>query len=73
MQSSRTSKMIYTVPDLIFELSSVCELMPGDIIFSGTPAGVGNARTPKRFIGPDDILHSEIEGIGYLHNTFRAR
>jgi 2-keto-4-pentenoate hydratase/2-oxohepta-3-ene-1,7-dioic acid hydratase in catechol pathway len=73
MQSSRTSKMIYTIPDLIFELSRVCELYPGDIIFSGTPAGVGNARTPKRFIGPDDTLHSEIEGIGYIHNTFRAR
>jgi 2-keto-4-pentenoate hydratase/2-oxohepta-3-ene-1,7-dioic acid hydratase in catechol pathway len=73
MQASRTSKMIYTVPDLIFELSRVCELYPGDVIFSGTPAGVGNARTPKRFIGPDDTLHSEIEGIGYIHNTFRAQ
>jgi 2-keto-4-pentenoate hydratase/2-oxohepta-3-ene-1,7-dioic acid hydratase in catechol pathway len=73
MQSSRTSKMIYTVPDLLFELSSVAELWPGDIIFSGTPAGVGNARTPKRFIQPSDSLHSEIEGIGYIHNTFRAR
>jgi 2-keto-4-pentenoate hydratase/2-oxohepta-3-ene-1,7-dioic acid hydratase in catechol pathway len=73
MQSSRTSKMIYTVPDLIFELSRVCELYPGDIIFSGTPAGVGNARTPKRFIAPGDTLHSEIEGIGYIHNTFRAQ
>ena len=73
MQSSRTSKMIYTVADLIFELSRVCELWPGDVIFSGTPAGVGNARTPKRFIGPTDTLHSEIEGIGYIDNTFRAR
>jgi 2-keto-4-pentenoate hydratase/2-oxohepta-3-ene-1,7-dioic acid hydratase in catechol pathway len=73
MQSSRTSKMIYAVPDLIFELSRVCEIFPGDIIFSGTPAGVGNARTPKRFIGPDDDLRSEIEGIGYIHQTFRAR
>jgi 2-keto-4-pentenoate hydratase/2-oxohepta-3-ene-1,7-dioic acid hydratase in catechol pathway len=73
MQSSRTSQMIYAVPDLLFELSSVCELFPGDIIFSGTPAGVGNARTPKRFIGPDDDLRSEIEGIGYIHQTFRAR
>ena len=45
----------------------------GDIIFSGTPAGVGNARTPKRFIGPSDDLLSEIEGIGHIHNTFRAR
>jgi 2-keto-4-pentenoate hydratase/2-oxohepta-3-ene-1,7-dioic acid hydratase in catechol pathway len=73
MQSSRTSKMIYAVPDLIFELSRVCELFAGDIIFSGTPAGVGNARTPKRFIGPTDDLRSEIEGIGYIHQTFRAR
>jgi 2-keto-4-pentenoate hydratase/2-oxohepta-3-ene-1,7-dioic acid hydratase in catechol pathway len=73
MQSSRTSKMIYSVPDLIFELSGVCELFPGDIIFTGTPAGVGNARTPKRFITPSDSLRSEIEGIGYLNNTFRAR
>ena len=73
MQSSRTSKMIYSVPDLIFELSSVTELWPGDIIFSGTPAGVGNARTPKRFIGPSDDLLSEIEGIGHIRNTFRAR
>ena len=73
MQSSRTSKMIYTVPDLLFELSGVCELYPGDIIFSGTPAGVGNARDPKRFIGPNDDLLSEIEGIGHIHNTFRAR
>jgi 2-keto-4-pentenoate hydratase/2-oxohepta-3-ene-1,7-dioic acid hydratase in catechol pathway len=73
MQSSRTSKMIYAVPDLLFELSRVCELYPGDIIFSGTPEGVGNARTPKRFIGPDDDLRSEIEGIGYIHQTFRAQ
>jgi 2-keto-4-pentenoate hydratase/2-oxohepta-3-ene-1,7-dioic acid hydratase in catechol pathway len=73
MQSSRTSNMIYSVPDLLFELSSVCELYPGDIIFSGTPAGVGNARTPKRFIGPADDLLSEIEGIGSIHQTFRAR
>jgi 2-keto-4-pentenoate hydratase/2-oxohepta-3-ene-1,7-dioic acid hydratase in catechol pathway len=72
MQSSRTSKMIYSVPDLIFELSRVCELYPGDVIFSGTPAGVGNARTPKRFLGPGDVLHSEIEGIGHIENTFRA-
>jgi 2-keto-4-pentenoate hydratase/2-oxohepta-3-ene-1,7-dioic acid hydratase in catechol pathway len=73
MQSSRTSMMIYSVPDLIFELSRVCELYPGDVIFTGTPAGVGNARTPKRFIGPADTLRSEIEGIGYLENTFRSR
>jgi 2-keto-4-pentenoate hydratase/2-oxohepta-3-ene-1,7-dioic acid hydratase in catechol pathway len=71
MQSSRTSKMIYSVADLLCELSGVLELYAGDVIFSGTPAGVGNARTPKRFIGPTDTLHSEIEGIGFIDNTFR--
>jgi 2-keto-4-pentenoate hydratase/2-oxohepta-3-ene-1,7-dioic acid hydratase in catechol pathway len=73
MQSSRTSEMIYSVPVLIERLSSVLALYPGDIIFTGTPSGVGNARTPKRFIGPGDVLRSEIEGIGHLENTFRAR
>jgi 2-keto-4-pentenoate hydratase/2-oxohepta-3-ene-1,7-dioic acid hydratase in catechol pathway len=72
MQSSRTSRMIYSVPDLIEKLSGVCALLPGDIIFSGTPSGIGNARTPKRFIGPDDTLHSEIEGIGWIDTRFRA-
>lgn len=73
MQSDRTSHMIYGVRDLIVELSGVCELYPGDLIFSGTPAGVGNARTPKRFLRPGDELRSEIEGIGHLVNTFRSR
>jgi 2-keto-4-pentenoate hydratase/2-oxohepta-3-ene-1,7-dioic acid hydratase in catechol pathway len=73
MQSSRTSQMIYSVPVLIERLSSVLALYPGDIIFTGTPSGVGNARTPKRFIGPADVLRSEIEGIGYIENTFRSR
>jgi 2-keto-4-pentenoate hydratase/2-oxohepta-3-ene-1,7-dioic acid hydratase in catechol pathway len=73
MQSGRTSEMIYPVPVLIEKLSSVLELYPGDVIFTGTPSGVGNARTPKRFIGPTDVLHSEIEGIGFIENTFRAR
>jgi 2-keto-4-pentenoate hydratase/2-oxohepta-3-ene-1,7-dioic acid hydratase in catechol pathway len=72
MQSSRTSEMIYSVPVLIERLSSVLALYPGDVIFTGTPSGVGNARTPKRFIGPTDILRSEIEGIGFIENTFRA-
>jgi len=47
-------------------------LLPGDIIFSGTPSGIGNRRTPQRFIGPDDVLVSEIEGIGALTTRFSA-
>jgi len=70
MQSSRTSMMLYDVPELLVRLSAVCPLLPGDIIFSGTPSGIGNRRTPPRFIGPDDVLVSEIEGIGTLTTRF---
>jgi len=70
MQSSRTSMMLYDVPELLVRLSAVCPLLPGDIIFSGTPSGIGNRRTPQRFIGPDDVLVSEIEGIGTLTTRF---
>jgi 2-keto-4-pentenoate hydratase/2-oxohepta-3-ene-1,7-dioic acid hydratase in catechol pathway len=70
MQASRTSRMIYDVPELIARLSSVCPLLPGDLIFSGTPEGIGNRRTPQRFIGPEDTLRSEIEGIGWMEQSF---
>jgi 2-keto-4-pentenoate hydratase/2-oxohepta-3-ene-1,7-dioic acid hydratase in catechol pathway len=70
MQGSRTSNMIYDIPELIARLSAVCVLQPGDLIFTGTPSGVGNARTPKRFLAPGDVLRSEIEGIGTLEQTF---
>ena len=70
VQGSRTSMMIYDVPELIARLSAVCPLLPGDIIFSGTPAGVGNRMTPQRFIRADDVLVSEIEGIGSITTRF---
>ena len=70
MQSGRTAAMIYSVPVLIERLSAIITLFPGDIIFTGTPAGVGNARTPKRFIQPDEVLVSSIEGIGKLTTRF---
>ncbi len=71
MQGSRTSMMIYDVPELIARLSAICPLLPGDLIFSGTPAGVGNRMTPQRFIRADDVLVSTIEGIGTLTTRFR--
>ena len=71
MQASRTSRMIYDIPELIVRLSSVLVLQPGDLIFTGTPSGIGNARTPKVFLKPGDVLHTEIEGIGSLEQTFR--
>ena len=70
MQTGRTSQMIYTVPQLIERLSAIVTLLPGDLIFTGTPAGIGNARTPKRFLQRHETLTSTIEGIGELTTRF---
>ncbi|MET9956490.1 fumarylacetoacetate hydrolase family protein [Streptomyces sp. NPDC006339] len=72
MQESRTSRMIFSVSEQIAWLSAVCPLLPGDLIFTGTPAGVGGAREPRRFLAPGEELHSWIEGIGELRNPLVA-
>ena len=66
LQTSRTSMLIFGVPVLIEYISALCPLMPGDLIFTGTPEGVGYARKPPRFLHPGDVLTSTIEGIGEL-------
>jgi 2-keto-4-pentenoate hydratase/2-oxohepta-3-ene-1,7-dioic acid hydratase in catechol pathway len=66
VQKSRTSQLIFPVPELIARLSAVCPLLPGDLIFTGTPGGVGMARTPRRFLSPGDVVVSRIEGIGEI-------
>lgn len=66
MQSGRSSQLIFTVPELIAWLSSICTLQPGDVIFTGTPAGVGGARKPPRFLAPGDVVLTTIDGIGSL-------
>jgi 2-keto-4-pentenoate hydratase/2-oxohepta-3-ene-1,7-dioic acid hydratase in catechol pathway len=52
-------------------LSAVCPLLPGDVIFTGTPAGVGMARTPPRFLVPGDVVVSRIDGIGEIRQECR--
>ena len=64
MQDSNTSNLIFNVPQLIAYLSSVFTLEPGDIIATGTPAGVGFARKPPRWLKPGDEVAIEVEGIG---------
>ncbi len=73
VQSSRTSDMVFDVPRLIAELSAVLTLLPGDVIFTGTPAGVGVARSPARFLQPGEVLTSSIEGIGTICNRCVAK
>ena len=68
-QDSRTRYMYFKIPRLIAELSAGMTLEPGDVISTGTPAGVGYARTPAEFLKPGDLLETEVEGIGVLRNT----
>ena len=67
VQKSRTCDLIFDVDALIHHLSSITPLLPGDLIFTGTPSGVGGTRTPPRFLAPGDELVSTIEGIGTIH------
>jgi 2,4-didehydro-3-deoxy-L-rhamnonate hydrolase len=68
MQKSRTSHLIISVPQLVAKLSAVVRLLPGDVIFTGTPAGVGATRQPARFLHPGQVLETWIEGIGTIRN-----
>jgi 2-keto-4-pentenoate hydratase/2-oxohepta-3-ene-1,7-dioic acid hydratase in catechol pathway len=68
VQSGTTASMIFTVAELIAFISSVMTLEPGDIIATGTPAGVGLARDPQLFMKADDVVEIEIENIGLLAN-----
>jgi 2-keto-4-pentenoate hydratase/2-oxohepta-3-ene-1,7-dioic acid hydratase in catechol pathway len=68
MQESRTRELIFGVPALVSYLSRHCTLAPGDLIFTGTPAGVGSVRTPRRYLAPGDVIETEIEGLGGLVN-----
>lgn len=73
VQKSRTSDLIFSVPELLARLSSVIPLLPGDLVFTGTPAGVGLGRDPQRWLAPGDELVSVIEGIGELRQRFVAQ
>jgi 2,4-diketo-3-deoxy-L-fuconate hydrolase len=68
VQKARTSDLIFPVPELVSRLSHIVTLWPGDLIFTGTPAGVGYARTPPRFLHAGDVVTSYIEGVGQLRN-----
>jgi len=68
-QASRTSKMIFDVPEIIHQLSSGFTLLPGDVIMTGTPEGVGYAMQPPQTLKAGDVMELTIEGIGTLTNA----
>ncbi len=72
VQDGTTSKMIFSVAELVSFLSHGMTLVPGDVILTGTPAGVGFVRDPKLFMKPGDEVSVEIEGLGTLTNPVEA-
>lgn len=72
MQNSRTKELIFGIDELIAYVSQIATLEPGDLIFTGTPPGVGMARKPPVFLKPGDVCEVEIEGLGVLRNPVTA-
>jgi 2-keto-4-pentenoate hydratase/2-oxohepta-3-ene-1,7-dioic acid hydratase in catechol pathway len=72
LQNSNTSNMVFKIPELIEYLSSITPLLPGDIISTGTPPGVGLGRNPKRWLQPGETVTITVEGLGSLTNPVVA-
>ena len=72
MQDSNTKQLIFRLDEVIAYMSQIFTLEPGDLIFTGTPSGVGMARKPPRFLQPGNVLETWIEGIGRLRNRITA-
>ena len=72
IQQGRTSQLIFPIDVLVEHISATCPLLPGDLIFTGTPGGVGNRRTPPRFLQHGEVLTSRMDGVGEIRQTFVA-
>lgn len=72
LQNSNTRELLFKIPDLIEYLSSIAPLLPGDIVSTGTPSGVGMGRTPKRWLKPGETVTVTVEGLGSLTNPVVA-
>ena len=72
LQNSTTAELLFKIPQLIEYLSSIAPLLPGDVISTGTPSGVGMGRTPRRWLHPGETVTVRIEGLGELTNPVVA-
>ena len=72
-QESSTSFMIFDIPEIIVQLSRGMTLLPGDIIATGTPSGVGFARNPPEFLQPGDVVDCEIQDVGLIRNQVMGK
>jgi 2-keto-4-pentenoate hydratase/2-oxohepta-3-ene-1,7-dioic acid hydratase in catechol pathway len=72
LQDSSTSDLVFKIPDLVEYISSITPLLPGDIVSTGTPSGVGAGRNPKRWLRPGETVTVSVEGLGSLTNPVVA-
>jgi len=72
MQHASTSDLLFGPAALVSYISTMITLRPGDLILTGTPGGVGRARTPERYLTPGDVVETTIEGLGTLRNKVVA-
>jgi 2-keto-4-pentenoate hydratase/2-oxohepta-3-ene-1,7-dioic acid hydratase in catechol pathway len=72
MQDSNTSDLIFSIAEIIEYVSRGMTLEPGDVIATGTPGGVGQSRTPPRFLVDGDLVEIEVGGVGVLRNPVRS-
>ncbi|WP_139294404.1 fumarylacetoacetate hydrolase family protein, partial [Microcystis aeruginosa] len=70
-QNSNTKFMLFSIPELLEDLSTVFTLEPGDIIATGTPSGVGAGRDPQEWLQNGDVVEATIENIGTIKNTVK--
>lgn len=70
VQHASTQLLVFSVPELIEYLSAIVELYPGDLVFTGTPAGVGLGRTPPRYLAPGDVIETHVRGVGGMRHEF---
>ena len=73
LQQGRTSEMIFPVDELVAWLSGTCPLLPGDLVFTGTPSGVGNRMQPPRYLQSGQTLVSRVDGVGEIRQHFTGR
>lgn len=69
MQSATTDMMLFPIPELVAYISTFIPLMPGDVIVTGTPGGVGSKRTPPAYMRENDVVEISVSGVGTLRNT----
>jgi 2-keto-4-pentenoate hydratase/2-oxohepta-3-ene-1,7-dioic acid hydratase in catechol pathway len=72
VQRSSTADLIFSVGELVAYLSGVLELLPGDVILTGTPSGVGMGQDPPRYLQEGDVVTSWVDGVGGMTTRFRA-